>query len=77
MNNLFNRVKEAVQNAIDNGYEPLKQSAIELAADLQEKAADFAEERLEDVAEAVEAVKAKAAQVVDSVKDKLDGDDND
>lgn len=57
MTNLFNRVKEAVQNAIDNGYEPLAMSARDLAADLQEKAADFAEDAVEDIQEAAAEVK--------------------
>jgi division protein CdvB (Snf7/Vps24/ESCRT-III family) len=76
MNNLFNRVKDAVQNAIDNGYEPLKQASIELAADLQEKASEFAEDKLEDIAQAVQAVKDKTNSVIDTVKDKLDNKDD-
>jgi hypothetical protein len=76
MINLFNRVKDALENAIDNGYEPLKQSAVELAADLQEKASDFAEDSLEGIAAAVEAVKTKATQVVDNVTDTWDGNDD-
>jgi ribosome-binding protein aMBF1 (putative translation factor) len=53
MTNLFNRVKEA----IDNGYEPLAMSAKQLAEDLQEKASDFAEDAVEDIQEAVAEVK--------------------
>jgi hypothetical protein len=48
MTNLFTRVKEAVENAIDNGYEPLAMSAKQLA-----------EDAVEDIAEAVQAVKDK------------------
>jgi gas vesicle protein len=76
MTNLFNRVKDAIANAIENGYEPLAQSAKNLAADLQEKAADFAEDRLEDIVEAVQAIKDKTANGVENVKDWLDGDDD-
>lgn len=54
---MFNKVKEAVQNAIDNGYEPLAMKARDLAADLVEKASDFAEDKLEDITDAVKAVK--------------------
>jgi ribosome-binding protein aMBF1 (putative translation factor) len=57
MTNLFNRVKEAVENAIDNGYEPLAMSARDLAEDLQAKAADFAEDTIEDIQEAAAEVK--------------------
>jgi hypothetical protein len=57
MTNLFNRVKEAVENAIDNGYEPLAMSARDLAEDLQAKAADFAEDAVEDIQEAAAEVK--------------------
>jgi ribosome-binding protein aMBF1 (putative translation factor) len=57
MTNLFNRVKEAVENAIDNGYEPLAMSARDLAEDLQAKAADFAEDAVEDIQEAAVEVK--------------------
>lgn len=76
MTNLFNRVKEAVENAIDNGYEPLAMSARDLAEDLQAKAADFAEDTIEDIQEAVEAVKAKAGNAAQNIKDRWD-DDND
>lgn len=54
---MFTKVKEAIQNAIDNGYEPLVMSAQELAADLVEKASDFAEDSIEDVTAATEQVK--------------------
>ena len=54
---MFTKVKEASQNAFDNGYEPLVMSAQELAADLVEKASDFAEDRIEDVTVAAEQVK--------------------
>lgn len=76
MTNLFNRVKEAVQNAIDNGYEPLAMSARDIAADLQEKASDFAEEALEDLTEAAEAVKTAAGNAAQNIKDRLDGDND-
>jgi hypothetical protein len=48
MNNIFNRVREAIENAIDNGYNPLALKARELA-----------EESIEAVTEAVEQVKRK------------------
>jgi hypothetical protein len=76
MIDLFNRVKDAVQNAIDNGYEPLKQASLELAADLQDKASDFAEDTLEDIATAVDAVKAKSSEVVENIKDRMDSYDD-
>jgi hypothetical protein len=57
MNNIFNKVKDAIENAIDNGYNPLALKARELAEDIVEKAGDFAEESIEAVTEAVEQVK--------------------
>jgi len=57
MNNLFNKVKESIDNAIDNGYEPLAMKARDLAADLVEKAGDFADDKLEDITDAVKSVK--------------------
>ena len=54
---MFNRVREAIENAIDNGYNPLALKARELAEDIVEKAGDFAEESIEAVTEAVEQVK--------------------
>lgn len=57
MTNMFNRVREAVQNAIDNGFDPLVKSARELAEDLIEKTGEFAEDAIEVVTEAVEKVK--------------------
>lgn len=54
---MFNKVKEAIENAIDNGYEPLAMKARDLAADLVEKASDFAEDKIEDITEAVKTVK--------------------
>ncbi len=65
MTNLFNRVKEAVENAIDNGYEPLAMSARDLAEDLQAKAADFAEDAVEDIQEAAAEVKKLFGKVND------------
>ena len=50
---MFNKVKEAVENAMSNGYEPLAMKARDLATDLVDKASDFAE----DIVEAVKAVK--------------------
>lgn len=76
MNNIFNRVKEAVENAIANGYEPLAMNAQELAADLQEKAADFAEDTLEDITEAVETLKTAASATSKRIKQSW-GDSND
>ena len=55
MNNIFNKVKDA----IDNGYNPLALKARELAEDIVEKAGDFAEESIEAVTDAVEQVKRK------------------
>ena len=57
MTNMFNRVREAVQNAIDNGYEPLAMKARDLAEDLIEKTGDFAEDAIEVVTDVVEQVK--------------------
>jgi len=57
MTNLFNRVKDAIENAIDNGFDPLAMKARELAEDLIEKAGDFAEDAVEVVTETVEQVK--------------------
>ena len=56
---MFTKVKEAIQNAIDNGYEPLAMKAQDLAQDLAEKASDFADDQLEDITEAVKKVKAQ------------------
>lgn len=56
---MFNRVREAIENAIDNGYNPLALKAREIAEDIVEKAGDFAEESIEAVTEAVEQVKRK------------------
>jgi hypothetical protein len=56
---MFNRVREAIENAIDNGFDPLVQGARELAEDLIEKTGDFAEESIEAVTDAVEQVKRK------------------
>ena len=57
MNNLFNRVKDAIENAIDNGFDPLAMKARSLAEDLIEKTGDFAEDAIEAVTDAVEQVK--------------------
>ena len=57
MTNIFNRVREAVQNAIDNGFDPLVKSARELTEDLIEKTGDFAEDAIEAVTDVVEQVK--------------------
>jgi hypothetical protein len=54
---MFNKVKEAIENAIQNGYEPLAMKARDLAEDLADKASDFAEDKLEDITDAVKAVK--------------------
>lgn len=54
---MFTKVKEAVENAIDNGYEPLAMKARDLAADLVDKASDFAEDQMEDITDAVKRVK--------------------
>jgi hypothetical protein len=56
---MFNRVREAIENAIDNGYNPLALKARELAEDIVEKAGDFADDSIETVTEAVEQVKRK------------------
>lgn len=57
MNNIFSKVKDAVENAIDNGYNPLAMKARELAEDIVEKAGDFTNESIEAVTDAVEQVK--------------------
>lgn len=57
MTNIFNRVREAVENAIDNGFDPLAMKARELAEDLIEKTGEFAEEAIENVTEAAQQVK--------------------
>ena len=54
---MFNKVRESIQNAIDNGFDPLAMKARELAEDIVEKAGDFAEESIEAVTDAVEQVK--------------------
>lgn len=54
---MFNKVREAIENAIDNGFDPLALKAQELAEDIVEKAGDFAEESIEAVTDAVEQVK--------------------
>ena len=55
---MFSKVKEAIENAIQNGYDPLAMKARDLAEDLVEKASDFADDKLEDITEAVKSVKA-------------------
>ena len=57
MNNLFNKVKESIENAIDNGFDPLAMKARDLAEDIVEKAGNFAEDTVEDVTNAVARVK--------------------
>ena len=54
---LFTKVKESVENAIDNGFNPLAMKARDLAADLVEKANDFAEDQMEELVDAVKQVK--------------------
>ena len=55
---MFSKVKEAIENAMANGYDPLAMKARDLAADIAEKASDFADDKLEDITEAVKSVKA-------------------
>lgn len=54
---MFNKVREAVENAIANGFDPLAMKARDLAEDLVEKASDFAEDKIEDITDAVTSVK--------------------
>ena len=57
MTNIFNRVKEAIENAIDNGYDPLAMKAKALAEDLFDKASDLSDETIENITDAVKQVK--------------------
>ena len=57
MTNLFDRVKELVTNAIDNGYEPLAHSARELAEDIMNMTDDFIEDGIDAVTDATQQVK--------------------
>lgn len=66
MTDLFERVKQLIINAMENGYDPLAQSARELAEDIIETTGECEEEGVEAVT--------KAAQ---QVKDYFEGDKKD
>jgi hypothetical protein len=54
---MFDKVREAIDNAIANGFDPLVQDARSLAEDLIEKTGEFAEDTIEVVTDVVEQVK--------------------
>jgi predicted alpha/beta hydrolase len=55
---MFNRIRELIEAAINNGYEPLAYSARELAEDIVESTGEFDDYSIEDVTASVEQVKA-------------------